>query len=512
MKYIRLFMIVFLAAFMFSCTKLEEKFTGELESVDNSSITASGLLVNAYNSLYGPFLGNGPIWSATTITSDEAIAPTRGADWFDNGVWQALHAHSWSNDQDHIVGWFTSMLSTQFAASSVLQYNPTPQQAAEARFIRAMSVFWVLDGFAQVPFRENLTDYKLSPTTLKGTEAADFIISELTSIIPDLPDGGPATRATKNAARALLAKVYLNYGVYMDRANPTFPKLTEVLNETNAIIGSGAYEINDNFFDAFAPDNHAKSKESIFTFNADGANGTGGDVSGFVFMVSHYNMSPSGWNGFATLSDFYDKFQATDERRGAYYTYPGAPPNPGHRVNVGFLAGQQYNLTTDAPLEDRNGTPLAFIPGVKLVEDNANTLEFTGIRVIKYPFDYKYGTGNGVKDNDYVMFRYPDILLMKAEALLRNNNAGDALTIVNDLRAKRGATPLASLDLNSMLDERGREMYWESWRRNDLIRFGKFLQPWQEKGTSDPRSLLFPIPSNQLAVNPNLVQNPGYEN
>ncbi len=101
-------------------------------------------------------------------------------------------------------------------------------------------------------------------------------------------------------------------------------------------------------------------------------------------------------------------------------------------------------------------------------------------------------------------------MLMKAEAQLRSNNAAGGLLLVNQIRVKRRATPLTVLDLNALLDERGREMYWEGWRRQDLIRFGKFLQPWKEKPTDNPRYLLFPIPNEQLAVNPNLVQNPGY--
>ncbi|MBD0278137.1 MAG: RagB/SusD family nutrient uptake outer membrane protein, partial [Flavisolibacter sp.] len=135
-------------------------------------------------------------------------------------------------------------------------------------------------------------------------------------------------------------------------------------------------------------------------------------------------------------------------------------------------------------------------------------LEVTGIRVVKYPHDY--GTSGDQKDNDWVIFRYADVLLMKAEALLRTSKAGDALTIVNDIRQRRGASQLGALTEQALLDERGRELYWEGWRRQDLIRFGKFLQPWQEKPKDDPKNLLFPIPSNQLAVNPNLTQNPGY--
>jgi hypothetical protein len=101
---------------------------------------------------------------------------------------------------------------------------------------------------------------------------------------------------------------------------------------------------------------------------------------------------------------------------------------------------------------------------------------------------------------------------MKAEAMLRSGNAAGALPIVNSIRSVRGVPDLGALDLDAMLDERGREMYWEGHRRQDLIRFGKFLQAWQEKAADGgPTNLLFPIPSNQLAVNPNLTQNPGYQ-
>lgn len=219
-------------------------------------------------------------------------------------------------------------------------------------------------------------------------------------------------------------------------------------------------------------------------------------------------MNPGGWNGFSTLAGFYDKFEATDQRRGSHYVYPAGLPNPGKRQNVGFLIGQQYNLTTDAPLQDRKGNPLAFTREVTL-RNTGNDLEITGIRVIKYPYDYPHRDQQ--QDNDWVVFRYADVLLMKAEALLRTGDAPGALVIVNDLRLKRGALPLAALDLNTLFDERGREMYWEGWRRNDQVRFGKFLQAQPLRpAASDPKNLLFPIPSNQLAVNTNLTQNAGY--
>jgi hypothetical protein len=158
-------------------------------------------------------------------------------------------------------------------------------------------------------------------------------------------------------------------------------------------------------------------------------------------------------------------------------------------------------------LKDRTGAPLSFTPQVKLTETGSN-LEVTGIRVVKYPIDY---TGGDNANNDYVYFRLADVMLMKAEAILRGGTDPQTpLQLVNLVRARSGATALGSVTLDVLLDERGRELYWEGYRRMDLIRFGKYLQAWQEKAASDPKVLIFPIPARTLAANPNLVQNPGY--
>jgi hypothetical protein len=151
---------------------------------------------------------------------------------------------------------------------------------------------------------------------------------------------------------------------------------------------------------------------------------------------------------------------------------------------------------------------LIFTPEVSIIERDPNHLEVAGIRVIKYPIDYA-NNSSGLPDNDWVYYRYSDVLLMKAEAQLRTAQVAPALALVNSLRTVRGASPYASLTLDNLLDERGREFFWEGVRRQDLIRFGKFLQPWQEKPTDDPKYLLFPIPDNQLG-NTNFTQNPGY--
>jgi hypothetical protein len=253
MKHNKFIYISFAAALLFSCTKLDERFRGELEEGNSNNITAAQLLISAYGSLNGPFQ-QGDLWHTAQHTTDEVIAPTRGGDWDDNGQWRALHAHTWNADQGQIRGAFNGLLSAQFSASNVLQFKPSTQEAAEARFIRALSMYAVLDGYDQVPYRSDLTNYKILPTTLKGTEALTFIVAELNAIMNDLPDAGAAYLANKNAARALLMKLHLNKGVYANRAAPTFDAgdMNQVITLADQIINSGKYTLSNVFFDNFA--------------------------------------------------------------------------------------------------------------------------------------------------------------------------------------------------------------------------------------------------------------------
>jgi hypothetical protein len=502
MKIVKISYALLLTGALFSCTKLEQKLRSEV-AAESSSVTATGLLQSAYEAMNGPYQDQARLWCLNEHTTDECVGPTRAGDWDDNGVWRVLHAHTWAPDHTFAAATFNELLQVQFAASTVLTKSPTPQQAAEARFIRALSMFSVLDVWDQVPYRASLADLKQLPETKKGQTGADFIISELEAIINDLPNGTPTTaiKANKNAARALLMKLYLNRGVYANRQSPTFAAadMAKVVTLADQITG---YSYTTNFYKNFSPDNETASTENIYSLeNTNGVRG--GNNQSRWYCTLHYNQNPSGWNGFTTLSDFYNKFETADTRRSADYT--GVTDISG--LKVGFLVGQQYNQNGVA-LNDRGGNPLAFTPAVALVENGAN-LEVTGIRVIKFPPDYQFTFPSR---NDMVILRYADVQLMKAEALLRQGAANEpaARGIVNALRTVRGASTLGTLTLDNLLDERGRELYWEGWRRNDLVRFGKWLQAWQLKSASDPKRLLFPIPSDQLALNPNLAQNPGY--
>jgi len=320
--------------------------------------------------------------------------------------------------------------------------------------------------------------------------------------------------------------------------------MSQVVALGNAImttpINGVALSLTANYFDNFGPNNGGygaantggESTELIFAYANNGtstnANGTGnGGIDARWMMGLHYNSwdaagvyGGAGWNGFSTIADVYNAFDATDTRKGNVpYPAPNAlGVSPISGLNVGFAEGQQYN-EAGQKIQDRKGNNLVFAPTVALTETNVATLEGDGIRVMKYYPDYAHYTSTA--SNQLAFFRYADVLLMIAEADLNGASGGsaDALTQVNALHMARGAAPLTSITLvntanlydgTTLLAERQKELYFESWRRQDLIRFGVFLQPWALKTADDPKYLLFPIPATQLIVNPNLKQNPGY--
>ena len=498
--------IVFVFA---GCSDLDETLQDRLTLKQVEDATAgetpdvTALLDGAYNSLLN-FHGSGDV-NMPEHVSDLWLAPTRGGDWDDNGAWRALFQHKWDADHANLRDYFNRLNSGLFSAIDILQFNPSPQQAAEARFIRAFYVFWICDGWGQVPMRTPGAPLADNPAVMSSSEAINFVIAELIAIIPNLPAVAPPWKATQAAANALLAKAYMNKAVFesADRKTFTFPveDMNAVITYCDAIINSGRYSLEANYFDNFTSDNGENSSELIFSTN-NRAGVQSNSMRGTWMSGLHYNQSPSGWNGFTTLADFYNSFDATDTRRGV--ELPTLKAQTGLRA--GLLFGQQYNAAGE-PLLDRQKNPLSFTLESPIVVSGP-LLEISGVRVMKFIPDM---TNEDVPGNDFPFFRYGDILLTKAEALMRKSDNSGALAIVNQLRAVRGAAAMSSITEASLLAERARELYIEGWRRTDLVRFGKFLEPWQEKPTTDDQKyLLFPFPSAQIVANPSLKQNPGY--
>ena len=537
---IRKFALPVLAVLAMSgCTKLDENLGSTLTNNQVSNALGSNgtglLLAAAYSDIGGPLTAQDQVFSLMENSTDESLVPTRGGDWDDNGVWRVIHNHTWNADHGQVTSVFNSLNKINFDATNVLGFNPSAAQAAEAKFIRALALYYLLDLYGQFPIRNPGDNLLLAPVVKSGADGAAFIIAELNAALPNLPATNGSALANPNACRTLLMKCYLQQGTWANRAAPTFAAadMNQVITLGNAIINSGKYSYNENYFDNFKPGNDFSS-EAIFRYdNTSGVSANNSGMAGRWCMTLHYNSytpnAPNaGWNGFSTIGDFYASFNTSglptaygpsdtlfDGRLGGR-NYLNSKTVSG--IQPGFLVNQQYDEKGNAE-KDRKGAPLAFVKDIaaNMIETGSN-LEVTGIRVVKYPPDYPQ-FGGGPTGNDLMIFRYSDVVLMVAEAKQRTGDAAGALTMVNALRAARKAPPLTTMalvnvnnveDPNTLLAERGRELYWESVRRTDLLRFGVYLKPWQYKPTDDPKNLIFPIPNSSLAANPNLKQNPGY--
>jgi len=528
-----------------SCTKLDQKLSGSIVYVPSAS-NAQSVLNATYNDFSSFSHGQDPMFSLQENTGDMCLVPTRGGDWDDGGVWRVLHAHTWTATHGQFVSMFNGLGKMESDALTTLASSPTPIQSDEALFLLSVAQFYYLDFFGQVPYRE-VADYnsiKAAPV-YQPAAAIDAIVTRLNGIISRnaLPLTNIPYRASIDAAKFLLMKVLLNKGAFLNKAAPTFADadMQQVITLGNQLITSGRYTLTPNYFDNFGPNNATTGKEAIWSWPNNGSSNplpgiNSGGINARWMMALHYNSwnvgtvyGGAGWNGFSTVADFYNSFEGhgdasattvidttKDKRIGGKF-YAGVTDRSGLRP--GLLAGQQKNQAGVNEV-DRQGHPLTFTPTVNLVETNAATLEIAGIRIIKYPPDYNaYDGGN--QRNQLQIFRYADVVLLVAEAYLRaaTPNTVAALALINSIRTTRGATTWTAVTLanasnvadpTTLLAERGRELYWESWRRQDLIRFGVFLKPWALKTTDDPKNLLFPIPSDQLIANPNLKQNPGY--
>lgn len=486
-----------------------EVVEGSVPPIADPAAALTGVY-NQLRSLRGP----GGTFALMGHTSDEMMGPTRGTDWSDFGVWRQLHAHTWDPSHSQVLGSWNELNAGIFRATQVVDApTSTARQVAEARFLRAFFASYVMDLFGQVPFRPSDAHPAAIPDVLDRPEAFDFIVAELLAARPQLPNlafGADAGTASQEAADFLLARLYLNRAVYTTStpANPSAGPYTfdnadmdEVIARVQNIIDNSYTDLSD-FWDNFHWNNTELSDELVFVKRE--APGAGGNFSTFWWTL-HYHNSPTGCcNGFVTLGAFHDLFEPADIRRSAFIPEMSAETG----VLAGILEGQQYggfNGPGDPvePLNDRGGNPLVFTREVDLFYSN----ERMGLRVVKYLINPAQFSEPGT---DFIFFRYADALLMKAEAHFRKGETGQALGIVGQIRAHRGASPLPGITEQDLLDERGRELYWEGLRRPDQVRFGAFTQEWEQKPPSGAHNVMFPIPQRALDTNPDLVQTVGY--
>ena len=509
-----------------SCTKLEPKLDGPVSISPpqlNNAPTAPSIsaVYEQLNQLTG---GQGNWFGLQEHSTDEIMGPTRGTDWDDFGTWRRLHLHTWAGDHNQINDTWNGLNGALFQTTLIAE-TATGLTKAEGQFLRSYFRFLTCDIYGQVQSRAATAPAAAIPDVLTRSQAIDAIITELESCVAGLPVYTKANRslATKEAAWALLATCYLNKAVY--KQDPTKPQgpytfdaadMNKVIGYCDNIRANSLLQVDTYYWDNFKWDNGVQSTENIFVRHNNTGDSRAGGGTGLRWQTSqswHYNQTPSSWNGFVTLSDFYDSFEPNDVRRTD--TLTGFTNRVGATAGllVGQARGPKNGNIGDAivDLKDRSGNPLIFTRNASIFFNG----EASGIRVNKFPLDpTSINDGGWGSSNEFPFFRFSDVRLMKAEAILRGGSAtgGETpLAIVNDIRSKRRATALTALTLPVLLAERGRELYLEGHRRTDMVRFGVFNAPVQERpNASDGYKCVYPIPTNSLASNPNLKQNFGY--
>ncbi len=446
-------------------------------------------------------------WSIQEITTDECISA-----WGDPGLTE-FHGHNWSEQNGYIQLLYQRIfINIAYCNEYIREVVPRIEElpsgmkadvvkyVAEARFLRALFYFYALDLWGNVPFVTELdAPGAFLPNQISRADLFDYIRFELEEILPLLAEAGQNeyARADKAAAWMLLAKLNLNAEVYLGAGNTRY---TETLTYCNNIINSGAYSLHGTYQHLFLADNHSLRNEIIFPIAEDGNSGRnyGGvtfiihaQVGGSMDADNGFGIASGGWSGNRFTNTFvntFDDVSGTTDSRAIFYT-----------------DGQTLDINN----------PTIFTEGY--LSAKFKNLSSQGAK----------GQNETFVDTDFPLFRFADVYLMYAEAVKRGGTGGDlntAVGYINEIRERAygdasGNITSGDLTLDFILDERGRELYWEAQRRTDLIRFGKFtgdsyLWDWkgnvkEGKATAD-HLVLFPIPSSDRAVNPKLVQNPGY--
>jgi len=577
----RIFQTLFAIALLcmvHSCTDLEEEILDESLTGTGQAETVTGSIAPVYG-----FLRN--VWLHTRnfglqeIASDEAILPYRGGrDWFDGGKFIAVHQHLMTPGNS-LVGdsWtdITLTLSRAVIAQDRLKIeadkgNAVAQDALyEMVAMKAYLNMLALDNWGLV-FKKDQS-IALSEI-LRGQEAVSYLESELLSVVNVINSNKGPGRFTKDAVKALLARLYLNAAVYRDPYGKTDFKaadMDKVIQYTNEII-AGKYSLSPEYFELFN-DNNNKNPEIIFSLDQRGVLETEHQrwaywsISGDLVPRPEFP-STRGTDAAAVTTDFYqtwvDAYGSTDPADADARFFQEnikvpsnlkdltgvTPANDANHFfcvkaqdfenNRGILRNKIWGPRKDASgkiltcsdgsikiypvINSRtSGANLAYVDHTLKVDfSDAGSLHNTGYRFSKYQFSRTAPNCCSGSSVDIVLIRLGEIYLMRAEAKLRKGDAAGALADINTLRTSRNARPsqtpkpLTSINLDILFRESGFELYWEGFRRNYQIRFGKYEGAWTGKTDVNVSKRLFPIPQKAVdgasSEKGFLVQNQGY--
>jgi hypothetical protein len=490
--------VVCTLGFSQACTDLDENVYDQLSQsefgINDAQLqTLIGPLYGALGDYYGIFAG-------LNAVTDEQVVPTRGGDWKDGDQWKRLEQHTWDPTLDDgqfngIWNWVyinVAKINQQLKNPAITAENTK----AELRTIRAFYHYMAMDNFGNVIIAADEDaasgEGDALPSQSTRLEVYNFIEKELTDALPLLSDvvgGANYGRMTKYVAHMMLAKLYLNAEVYT--GTPQWAKAKE---QCDIIISSGKFSMAADFFSNFAVQNQG-SPEIILATPMDKTKRTGFNTQFSTLHYKHqltYDLGAAPWNGYCTAAEFYNSFADDDVRKKMW------------------IVGQQYDIS-GVPMKD-DALDMVITPVIPSFEMPAGAAgRLVGARSQKYEIQVHNKTSGNSQDNDFVIFRLGDVYLMRAEAQWQLGQKAEAAADINFIRALRNVPDFdATLTLDDILAERGRELAWEFHRRQDLIRFGAFTKPWTFKPASAETRELYPIPTSQMSLNPNLKQNPGY--
>ena len=473
----------------------EEAFTAYLAGVYTGFATSGYYGANGSASISGLDGGASQyirgLYHHSELTTDESVCG-----WNDQTI-KNFHWMNWTTDDTFIYAFYSRIFMQVSAANefireaqaSNLAFSNKEELIAEARVLRAIAYFHAIDNFGNVPFADETSVVGSFPSQIKRADLFEWMETELKDLINNsalaAPRGNGFARADKGVAKFLLAKLYLNAQVYTGtpRWDDCANVLKDLMDDGYSLHTTSAGDFSP-YQELFLADNNRCTDEIIFAVEQDGINTTSyGATNYLIFASTGGEMDPallgisSGWGGLRTTPEFYDKFSSNDAR------------------NLFYTATQQKSIDD--------------------IGDFTNGYAFMKFRNIKS--DGNPGQELGFVDTDFPMMRYADVLLMAAECAARGATI-DGLNAFNQVRARAGMPAANGLSLNEILDERGRELYQECWRRSDLIRFGVFTSGynWQWKGNVkegkdvESHRTLFPIPDSDRLANTGLEQNPGY--
>ena len=411
-----------------------------------------------------------------------------------------MHEHTWdANHSQILVFWNTAYSGLQAANFALLVADElsaviSSEEIAEARGMRAFYYYLLLDILGNVPLVTEDSSADVPAPQASRQELFDFIEQELLDLVNNLDTSPSYGHFDRGTAHTLLAKLYLNAEVYTGT-----PQWEKAKIACDNVINSGRYMLNEDFSANFTASNHVGGADEIIFPCIFFAGGTG-----LIMDFARRSLHPAAYSptfpsltifrNWATTPEFYQLFDVdNDIRTDALYE------------------GQQFNLD-GSEVTDGDGELVNYT--VELDESKPFT---SGVRIAKYPGDDLDRFSGG---NDFIIFRYADVLLMKAEALNELNDVSGAVELINQVRARafNPEQPLMAGNFSQetmrdqILKERANELFWEGTRRQDLIRHGKFCEARPTKPADDDcgKRILFPLPRIAMEADPALVQNPGY--